>query len=65
MKRMEIKGRVYDYPTIAQSYERRMNGANVHDLKVDLAVVRSIFMRHDYGYPISEKDKETLAELAK
>lgn len=45
-----IDGKLYDYDTIAQFVERKMNGANVHDLKVNLAVIRFIFMRTSKGY---------------
>lgn len=37
-----VEGKTYDYNTIAQFVERKMNGANVHRLKVSLAIIREI-----------------------
>jgi len=60
-----INDKVFDYNTIAQFVERKMNGANVHDLRVDLAVIRSIFVRHDKGHLITERDTGRLLAIVR
>lgn len=61
MKRMEINGRLYDYDTIAQFVERKMNGANVHGLKVSLAVIREVI----FDPQADDADKETMLQELK
>ena len=58
---MEINGRLYDYDTIAQFVERKMNGANVHGLKVSLAVIREVI----FAPQADDADKETMLQELK
>lgn len=57
--RVEVNGRLYDYPTIAQFAETKMNGANVHRIKVELATVRELIIEiAEFG--LSEGDETLL-----
>ena len=60
-----ISGRVFNYEVIKHNVETRlMNGANVHGLKVELAVVRSIMMRSQIMM-IDEKSQANLVKSLK
>ena len=62
--RIEISGRLYDYPTIAQFAEKRANGANIHRIKVELATIRELIIDiAEYG--VSEGDEVLLLAALK
>ena len=55
-----INGRTYDYNTIAQFIERKMNGASVHDLRVELATIRSVMTMINQHGQTDDREKRLL-----